>query len=247
MAKIITLITKFILAIIAAFFFASCGGGYSYNYNSIKGDGIAVEESRNAGENFNAIEASSGIKVIIEQESTTAVKVKADSNLMKHIFTKVENGTLNISADTNFKSDLVTVIVKVPALKSVNASSASKISSSSIFKSNSFDIEASSGASVDINVEADSIQISSSSGSSVSASGKSLTVTADASSGSSIKATHLLANDIKASASSGAAIEVHPIVKLNAEASSGGSIEYDIKPTEVLKINSSSGGGVNKK
>jgi hypothetical protein len=245
MAKIITLITKFILAIIAAFFFASCGG--SYNYNSIKGDGIVTEESRNTGENFNAIEASSGIKVVVEQESTTAVKVKADSNLMKHIFTKVENGTLNISADTNFRSDLVIVTVKVAELKSVNASSASRISSNSVFKSNNFDIEASSGASININVEADNIQISSSSGGSVSVSGKSLNATVDASSGSSIKASHLLANNIKANASSGAAIEIHPIVKLDADASSGGSIEYDTKPTEMLRINTSSGGGVSKK
>jgi Putative auto-transporter adhesin, head GIN domain len=245
MAKIITLITKFILAIIAAFFFASCGG--SYNYNSIKGDGIVTEESRNTGENFNAIEASSGIKVVVEQESTTAVKVKADSNLMKHIFTKVENGTLNISADTNFRSDLVIVTVKVPELKSVNASSASRISSNSVFKSNNFDIEASSGASVNINVEADNIQISSSSASHVTVTGKALSLITDASSAAKIDANDLWANDVEADASSGAAIEVHPIVKLDADASSGGSIEYDTKPTEMLRISTSSGGGVSKK
>ncbi len=246
MAKIITLITKFILAIIAAFFFASCGG-YSYNYKNIKGDGISTEETRDLNKNFNEINSSHGIQVIVEQAANTSVKVEADSNLIKHIITKIEGNTLHISADANFNSDLVRVVVKLPKLKALNASSASKISSNTVFKSNQFDIETSSAANVDANIEADVIQISSSSASHVTVTGKALSLITDASSAAKIDAKDLWANDVEADASSGAAIEVHPIVKLDADASSGGSIEYDTKPTEMLRISTSSGGGVSKK
>ncbi len=246
MAKIITLITKFILAIIAAFFFASCGG-YSYNYKNIKGDGISIEETRDLNKNFDEIHASNGIQVIVEQAANTSVKVEADSNLMKHIITEIEGNTLRISSDTNFNSELVRVIVKLPKLKALSASSASKINSSTVFKSNQFDIETSSAARIDANIEADAIQISASSASRVTVVGKALNLITDASSAAKIEANDLWVNDVEADASSGASITVHPIVKLNAEASSGASIEYAVKPTDELKINTSSGGSVHQK
>jgi hypothetical protein len=79
MIKLITLITKFIVATLMALLFSSCG--HSMNFNGgIKGSGNITTETRNANQDFKNIEVSRGIKVIVEQSDNKSITVEADSN-----------------------------------------------------------------------------------------------------------------------------------------------------------------------
>jgi hypothetical protein len=243
MIKIITLITKFIIVTLVALLFASCN--HMINIKSIEGSGHVTTEKRIVQGDFKSVEVSNAIDLIIEQSDKIEIIVEADDNLQKEITTKVENSVLIIACDynsfNNIKSKKVTV--KMPVINELEASGAASIKSRNIIKGENIKLDASSAASITLNIESDAIFCESSSGSTIAINGKALTIETKASSGSTIDAKDLLANEIKAHASSGSSINVHPIVSLDATASSGASVNYNTVPKSIRK-ESNSGGSV---
>jgi len=243
MIKIIIHITKFIIAAVTALLFASC----NFNMNTIEGSGNVTTEKRTVQGDFKNIRVSNAIDVVIEQSDSTEITVEADDNLQKEIETKVENGTLVISCKYNSFRNITMkkVTVKMPVVDKIEASSASSVQSKNVIEGQDIILEASSAASMQVNIESDKISVDSGSGSSVTIEGKALNLNTSVSSGGSIDAAKLMANDIHAEASSGGTVSIHPIVSLKAEASSGGNIDYSGSPKTVEK-SASSGGNINK-
>ena len=241
MIKIITLITKFIIVTLTALLFASCN--QMTNMKAIEGSGHITTEKRIVKGDFKSVEVSNAIDLVIEQSDKTEIIVEADDNLQKEITTKVENGKLIIACDynsfNNIKSKKVTV--KMPVIDLLEASSAATIKSRNTIKGENIRLEASSAASIDLNIESDAVSCESSSGSTIVINGKALKLETTASSGSTIDAKDLLANEIKAKVSSGASVTTHPIVSLDATASSGGSVSYNTVPKSIRKEENSGG------
>ncbi len=241
MIKIITWITKIIVIILTALFFSSC----HIDYKSIKGSGNITTENRTITGKFTGIDVSSAIEVTLEQSDKTEIIVEADDNLQNTIVTEVKDGKLIISNKSyiNIQNGIRKVLVKMPIIDNLEASSASSIKSKNTITGNQIYIQSSSAATINLNLEIDTINCKSSSGSTIKLKGMALKVETQASSGSSIKCFRLLANEVIADASSGANIEVHPALSLKAEASSGASINYDIVP-KTINQKSTSGGSI---
>lgn len=245
MIKIITIITKFIVAAIMALLFSSCNPSFNFG-NGIEGSGNVTTESRSTNEDFTSIEVSQGIKVNIEQANTKSITVEADDNLQEHIITKIENGVLKIESDKSYNASETPIVnVKMPIVNGLSASSGSEINSSKTLVSNNISTKSSSGSRINIEVEADEITLESSSGSNIEARGKALKLETSASSGSSIDAKDLMSNEVNAQTTSGSSTSVYPILKLNAKASSGSSINYHKVPKTIV-IEESSGGSVSE-
>ncbi|KUJ63889.1 hypothetical protein AR687_01495 [Flavobacteriaceae bacterium CRH] len=243
MIKIIIHITKFIIATITALLFASC----NLNMNTIEGSGNVTTEKRIVQGDFKNIKVSNAIDLVIEQSDNYEVVVEADDNLQKDIVTKVENGTLIVRCKfSSFRNvTMKKVIVKMPTIEKLDASSAASINSKNTIQGENIELESSSAANINVNAESDNIVATASSGSVINVQGKALKIQTKASSGSSIEAGKLFANEVDADVSSGGSTEVHPILSLKAEASSGGSINYNTVPKTIEK-KSSSGGSINQ-
>ncbi|MBN8642137.1 MAG: DUF2807 domain-containing protein [Flavobacteriales bacterium] len=245
MIKIIAICTKVVVSIITALLLTSC----KYNVdlgNGIDGNGNVKTEIRTITEKFDKINSNRGIEVIVEQDSTAEVKVEADENLLKHITTKVENGTLVVSSDENIDSaEKMIVHVKTAKINGLEATSGSSIATKSTIKGTSIQVKTSSGSEIKASVEYDKVVTESTSGSTLTISGKALNVTTATSSGSTTNAGDLLANEVVSEATSGSSTDVHALVKLNAKASSGSSIDYNGNP-KVVEKEESSGGSVSK-
>lgn len=246
MIKLITLITKFIIAAIMALLFSSCVHT-SINWdNGIKGSGNITTETRAVSQNFRRIEVSHGIKVIVAQADNKSITVEADDNIQKHIITKIENGILKIEADESYNTTETPIVnVKLPVISGLDASSGSEITSSGVLITENIDVKSSSGSQINITVEADAIKVESSSGSSIEADGKALKLETASSSGSTIDAKNLMANEIIAKTESGSSTSIYPILKLEAKASSGSSISYHKSP-KTLSKEENSGGSVSE-
>jgi hypothetical protein len=243
MIKIITIITKFIVATLIALFFTSC----NVNFNTIKGSGNITKENRPVTADFKSIEVAQSIEVLVEQTDKPSIIVEADDNLQKHITTTIKDGVLEIKSDVSFNSgDNPKVSVQIPIIEGLKSTSASEIKSKNLLKGEKIAIETSSGGEINVALEFDAISGRSSSGSKIILSGKALKLDAKSSSGSNIDARDLLVNDVVAVASSGSSVKSHPIVSLDAEATSGGNISYNIHPKSVSK-HESSGGSVYQK
>lgn len=238
MIKFIVFCTKFLIAAIVALLFTSC----NQVFDGIKGNGNVQTEKRTIIENFTKISVSRGLEVIVEQGNEVAVEVEADQNLLSHITTKVENGTLIVTSDENiYSAESEIVRVKMPTIEGLETTSGSNISSKNVLKGLSLKAKSSSGSEITINVEFDEISSEATSGSTITILGKALKYNTASSSGSDIDAKDLLVNEVIPQSTSGSSTDVHPIVSLNAKASSGASIDYVGTPKTIVKEETSGG------
>jgi hypothetical protein len=157
MLKIITIITKFILVTLAAVLFGSCN--YTINSKSIKGSGQVTTENRTVEGDFKSVEVSNAINLVIEQAYKKEIIVEADDNLQNHITTTVENGVLIVACDYNSFIDIESkkVIVRMPIIEELRASSASSITSINTLKGENISLRSSSAANINVTIKADNI------------------------------------------------------------------------------------------
>lgn len=225
---------------------ASCGNNVSFFNDGLTGNGNVTSTTRTV-ENFNAIEAKTGIKVIVEQTDNYAVEAKTDENLQEHLITEVSNGVLSIYFDENINTaEERTVYVKVPKLSKIASSSGASVESTTTLQAESLDLKSSSGSEMKLSVNTKNLSCDSSSGSKIEANGKSENLKSESSSGSSIVLNELEVANAVCKSSSGSSTKVNPIESLDADASSGSSIKYYSTPKQI-KIEESSGASISKK
>ncbi len=241
MTKFILTTTRIFCALLVAILFTAC------NITGLRGDGNVTTTQRQV-DIFTAIDAGGGIDVEITQSSTSTVEVVADQNLQEHIITTVSGGVLKISTDENIAtSKSRKIIVTMPTIESIDASSGSSIIGKGVFRSPKLQCVASSAGEMTIDIETEEFTGKTSSGGEITMRGKAISMEVSTSSGGDIDATETLSNNIIASASSGGSIKVAPLVKLDASASSGGEIYYIGDPKQSVSKSESSGGSVSKK
>lgn len=212
----------------------------------IKGNGKIVVEDRKIEAKFNKIEISNGLNLSIEQSNKGEVLVETDENLQSKIIVVVERDVLKIYSKETLKSETLNISVKMPEIKSIEASSASTVKSINRLKSSSLNIESSSSASINLEVDVKELDCNSSSASKVVLSGSSKEIEINASSAAKIEAIDLKAREVEVNASSGSDVSVNALSSLDAHASSGAKIFYKGEP-DKLEVKSSSGGKVLQK
>ena len=230
-----------LIALFITLTLASCNANLNLG-DGIDGSGNVVTEKRTIEAPFTKIDASTGVEVIVEQGATTEVEVEVDDNLMEHIVTRVENGTLIVKIDGNINTmESAIVRVSTKTIEGLESSSGATIRSKNTLKGTNLALKSSSGSTINTDLEYEKVSSESTSGSEIKLSGKALTLDTKSSSGSEIDAKDLAANEITAQSTSGSNTTVNPIVLLNAKASSGSSIDYVKEPKKVVKEETSGG------
>ena len=130
-------------------------------------------------------------------------------------------------------------------LTAISVSAGAKIEGTDMIRSSDFELSASSGGRVSIELKSNTVEVDVSSGGSASVSGSSERLVVEASSGGNFKGSDLEASEVRASASSGGNARVWATDMLRADASSGGNVKYRGNPSK-RDISSSkwSGGSV---
>jgi hypothetical protein len=222
-------------------------------------------ENRNVGA-FSGIQVSTGVNLVFKQEDPTSVKVIADADKLQYIITKVENGILKVYVDNkgekNLKFKNISVNVSSPRMNNIKASSGALFTAISPVRENNLSIDASSGAmvkgtfevannarleassgtSIKVELNAKNMILKGSSGSDTSIMGEAETATFDISSGALCKGENFRADRVEAESTSGASLSVNASDTLKAKASSGGTIRYRGNPEITSDISKMSGG-----
>lgn len=230
-----------LIALFITLTLASCNANLNLG-DGIDGSGNVVTEKRTIDAPFTKIDASAGVEVIVEQGAATEVEVEVDDNLMEHIVTRVENGTLIVKIDGNINTmESAIVRVKTKTIEGLESSSGASIKTINKLSGTSLALKTSSGSNIQADLEFEKVNCESTSGSEIKVSGKALALETKSSSGSEIDAQDLAANEIFAQSTSGSNTTVNPIVLLDAKASSGSSIDYIKEPKKVIKEETSGG------
>ena len=236
--KIVTKITAIVILLIST---TSC---FVDGFTGIKGNNHVVTEDRTISSDFDVIKVQQGIQLHLTQDNSTELKVEADENIIDILITEVQNNELKIYFEKNvYRAKARNVYLTTENIKKIKASSGATVKSENTLQLTSLELDASSGSSIKVYVDANDVNSETSSGANIDVFGKTTTFSASASSGSSIDADELTSIDAYAKASSGANINVNVSGKLTAKASSGGDIDYEGNPKDVNK-DTSSGGSV---
>ncbi len=239
---IMTTLSKITIALVVSLLLSSC----SFNFgDGKKGNGELTEQNREITNSFDRISASEGINVYVTQAKEFSIRVEADENVIDLIGTDVKDGKLKIHAIENIGRATKNVHVTLPVITALYSSSGADLNSESQIEADEIDLNASSGADIQITLVANSVNADCSGGADIKLSGKTNNLTANASSGSDIDARELKTKNCDADASSGADISVDVSDSLIADASSGADILYTGNAT--VKKNKSSSGSVKKR
>ncbi len=231
---------NFIFAFIAVVTLSSCN--FDISLGQVDGNGNVVTIERSVAD-FTKVKGAAGIDVYLTEGTENKVTVEADENLMELIETEVEGGKLRIRAIQNIgRAKAKKVHVTYVNLSSIEASSGADVIGNSVIKSETLNLDTSSGADLELEILSSEVFAETSSGSDMKLSGKATTLRAKASSGSDLDARELLVATCNADASSGADIKVNVKDQLTAEASSGGDVHYYGDPSAVTNKGSRSGG-----
>lgn len=241
-----TTIARITIALVLALFLSSCGFDINLgNFGSGKaGNGVVVDETREITDDFTEVSASEGLDVYVTQADDFEITVEADENVIELIGTDIKNGKLRIHTIENIGRATKKVYVSLPNIKSLQGSSGAHLRAENQIVSNKLEIDASSGAIVDLEVAAEDLDIDASSGANLNISGETTTAFIDGSSGANIQGKDLNTEICNADASSGANISVNVSESLTADASSGGNISYTGEAS--VKKNKSVSGSVSK-
>lgn len=209
----------------------------------ISGNGKVVKQERTVS-GFDEISVSTGIEVVLNQDSFEKVVVETDENIQKILKTEVTGNKLKIYLEegVNHVKEMK-VYVTLKQVKSVSASAGSEVKTASKINAENLKISSSSGSEVNMEVSGNMVSLDSSSGSELTVSGTAVTVNAESSSGSDLDASKLVAEKGEASASSGSDMDVHITKEVKAHASSGSNITVAGNPA-IRDTNSSSGGDI---
>ena len=170
-------------------------------------------------------------------------KISTASGGEAHIYPTIKSSSLTIESSSGSEVEIITTEV---GKLTVNASSAGTIKGS--FKSeSSANLAASSAGKIDITLLGKEVKCEASSGANIKLNGQANKLNAEASSAADINAKTFTAENVYAAASSGADVDVFAQKRLSANASSAGKIRYTgpVDSFDVSK-NASSGGSVKK-
>ncbi|MBP6431000.1 MAG: DUF2807 domain-containing protein [Ferruginibacter sp.] len=226
---------KLLIFAISSIALYSCGP-------AINGSGKIVTEKRNTG-NFKGVSTASSIDVEVKIGDTYEVAVEADDNVLQYVKTEVVDGILKVRYNDNIslRNADVTVHVTAPTLEKLTASSSGSIVVDGVLaNSQKIEIDASSSANIDANVDAPQIDADANSSAEIKLSGRTQTFRAEVSSSADIEAYDLLSENTIAQANSSGTANVHASVKLDGKANSSGLVRYR-GGASVTKSESSSG------
>lgn len=142
--------------LLLTFMFSSYG-----TQKRIKGSGVMSKENREVSL-FHGLDVGSGIHVILKQSDTYSVDVEAEDNIVPLITTKVRDGILCIGIKPNSNiqaSRPMKVYVSLQELREIEAGSAAKVNGESVFKTDKLELDISSAAKVELQVETEILEI----------------------------------------------------------------------------------------
>ena len=231
----------FIFTTFLTIFILSAACNFGTGFTNLSGE--IVTDVRNVPD-FDGLNVSSGINLILSQGTSQKLVVKADKDLLDDVITTVKGGVLKIYCERKFWRDSnITVEVTFVDLDNLSASAGSNVKCTEGLKFDNLSLETSSGCNMDITVKASMLDVSSNSGANVHMDGITNQLEVHASSGANVKLNNLEADIVSVSSSSGSNIYVIARHSIEVHSSSGSNIYVTGNPEKQI-ISTSSGADV---
>ena len=200
---------------------------------------------------FHALDVAGSFEVKL-YEGDPRAEITMQKGEVDEVIVEVSKGVLRLrfknKKGLNFtkkygKKAIVDLYVK--DLDEIDSSAGASVRSDYMLTADHFEIDASSGSSIHVDLETNNLEVDISSGASVHTQGSATSIEIDCSSGAAYNGKQLEAATAEVEASSGASAKVWVTDRLDADASSGASIRYKGNPqNKNLDPGKMSGGSI---
>lgn len=216
-----------IIAVVSISVLSSCHIG------CIKGSGNKVTENRNITR-FSKIEVSGAFKINIKQDSSLALTVMADDNLMKYIRTQVNGNKLRIYTRKNFCNDSPIIInVGVGRLEEIEGSGAVELASEGRINVQNLNLHFSGVSKIDLDLSAAEVKTKASGATEISLKGQAASHTVDISGVGKLHALDFVTGIYKIETSGSSKCEINVLKSLVTNTSGVSDIQYRGNPSNV--------------
>ncbi|HVF97230.1 MAG TPA: head GIN domain-containing protein, partial [Flavisolibacter sp.] len=208
---------------------AFCSSCNMFGGQRVSGNGKITSENRNVSA-FTSIDASGSLKVQVRQDSSTAVKIETDENLLEYVEVYVKGNTLVIKSRDGFNldpsKDLVIYTV-APVYRSIQVSgSGDIISENTISGSEPLEMGVSGSGNINVQVALPRLSAHVSGSGNVLLKGTSKEFSGSVSGSGSIKAFELATDVSTLHISGGADVEITANQKLDVNVSGSADVKY---------------------
>ncbi len=200
---------------------------------------------------FTGIRSTALVTIELKSGSPCAVVLEGESDAIKTITTKVENGTLEIGQDGHAKGGPVKVTVTISDLKLVDVGGPTELTGVGTFTSDSVSIDGSGGSQMELNITATSIDVDLSGASSLHLCGNSTRLKVDLSGASDLRSGCMDAQnvDVRTSGAASASVMASQSVKAQASGASdiliyGDATQRTVDASGSSSIETKSGSGI---
>jgi hypothetical protein len=213
---------------------------------SIEGNKRVIEENRNTGP-YTTVEARGKIKVFLYTDSLPSIVVKADSNLIRHIETSVEDQKLRVEITTRYRSSFTPEIhIRGPIPEKVMSTAGAMTWLKEPVNSQEIEINANAGGHVYADGQFGKMVVDINAGGHANISGTAKILDINANAGAHANLEQLDAREVTAKSNAGARIRLGVCQSAEFQAHAGASVEYQGTPV-IKKLDISSGGNVKQK
>ena len=213
----------------------------------VRGNGNVTTQSRSAGP-FNSIDVSGSINVYARQDSSPAIKVEADDNLLQYIETVGDGDVLRIRTEQGYNlspSRQIKVYVSSPNFKKFEASGACDIFSDGKISSGSeIEIDLSGTCNTTLDVNSPRISADVSGACTVGLKGQTKEFRIQGSGSTTLKCFDLMAENVDVDISGAGNAEVYASVKITGSISGAADVSY--KGSAQTDIHTSGASSVKK-
>lgn len=200
----------------------------------------AVDETRTCSD-FNAIDVSGNIELVLTHDSIQNVTVSATDRLLPRVYTEVNGGVLKIYTKKFFINHRIKVAVSVDSLTYIKAKGACEVKTEEEIYARNFDLDLVGASEADLDMQiSNDTRIGVIGASTAKIRGNSRTLKADATGASHINAEDFRCKEVNAKATGASEIKVFATDYFDGSAIGASSIKCKGKP---LKSNQSSVGG----
>jgi len=208
----------------------------------VRGSGNIKTETRDIT-GFNGVDVSGAIDVYVKNDSTQAVKVETDDNLLQYVETYVESGILKIHTRNGYNirpRRTVKVYVSSPDFQRFEASGACDVySENKIMGVNRVELDLSGASDAKLELNAPEVRAEVSGAGSVELKGETKNLVLDGTGSSDFKCYDLLAETVNVHISGSGDAQVSASVKLDVRVSGAGSVRYKGNPQVDQKVTGS--------
>ncbi len=237
-----------ILWLAGLFMFASVGtktllhfknlNGHPITLNWTEDDSPIMDEVRDC-EQFNEIDVTGNIEVVLSQDSLQMVTISAPSDCLSNVKTEVNNGVLTIFTDQIFLNRKIKAHISTKELEKITAKGACEIENDSDFSTQNLSLELIGASKADLMLQiADKLEVDIKGASKLELIGSGTTFKAQSLGASDIRADKFIAKNVEIDASGASHARVYASESFVADATGASNIECKGNPKYVKKSDS---------